>query len=327
MEGEPSAANRLWGSGVFRSFLAQRHFGNRQHTSSRVMDSFAGAMDSAIHRQQTNVNALASSGPGPGATKGKRKAAGPQHAFVSVESGWILRGGATKEPQILTDVEQDGEKSFVKLTHQAIWMCRFVADVPPARRPLANSTCIETLRAKYRENALKDVVKQTAEVAGLGLDDGPPARGPRSQSRKAITEESRAYGVAKTVTMPTTPGAETTTSLNIIVKPSGLKDVYLEATKENLAWLHDYLRAEIAAVPSSASASGAQGVGDEVCESPRREAYWCRAASSWRVRFRTASGDYNTVQFYVAREPKDSFAERSESQHQAAVEHYRANNV
>ena len=128
--------------------------------------------------------------------------------------------------------------------------------------------------------------------------------------------------------MPTTPGAQTTTSLNIIVTPSGLKDVYLEATEANLLWLHDYLRAEIAAtLPSSASASGAQGVEDEVRESPRREAYWCRAASSWRVRFRTSSGSYETKQFYVARVPKDSFGERSKAQHKAAVEHFRANHV
>ena len=84
----------------------------------------------------------------------------PQSAVVTLAKQWVVRGGATKEPQILTGILEEGKQTFVKLTLQATWMCRetkqfYVARVPKdsfgERSKAQHKAAVEHFRANNVE--------------------------------------------------------------------------------------------------------------------------------------------------------------------------------
>ena len=85
------------------------------------------------------------------------------------------------------------------------------------------------------------------------------------------------------------------------------------------------MREEIAAAESGGD--GEAGEGGTSFDTPRKEAFWRRAASSWRVRWTDVLGEPHVKDLYVKRAPVDTFEARSAEQKATACQWSRANHV
>ena len=262
---------------------------------------------------------------------GKRKEPAGEEAF-GFGPAIVLRCASLPHPVELETFETDG-MVFVKVSHTCAWLSHFVAGVDRKKRPFGKTTCLDMVRAAYREVALGQVLRQDAAVAGLGLDDlVPPAApgqgGTRAQGgggRRAVRAESTHFGVVRKIKVPILPGdgpgGPVTWTMNVYLGVMGKGDtfepLYLELLQQNLDWLRAYLREELRTQPSDAS----------VTTPARKSAWWCRANSAWRVVYVDAAGTFHEKNFPVARLPPETFAERSSSAQAEAEEFYRDNNV
>ena len=232
----------------------------------------------------------------------------------------VLRGGSAKGPLVLETTPGDDGHDYVKLSHSAAWLTEYTFGVSPARRPLARSVLIDLCRAAYREAALRKHLggRQSSAVASLGLD------APRATScveharvsRKQLKRNHAVFGDILEVCAPGISGCVAARNLNMFATSQPKWEIFIQLTEDNLAWVRDYLRAELvradtSAGPPSPATEGVEVETPEGFRTPKKGAFWCRAASEWRIRYRTSDGTMRVKRQFVPRRPADDFKERS----------------
>ena len=228
----------------------------------------------------------------------------------------VVSGGNLPEHMILTEVELCSQgKQYVKVHKKAQWLCHMVTGRRAAARPLAATRLLDNLRnavsATWDTGGLQP---EPTGLAALGLDDDrsdDTRKEKRDGHRKRILPGSQNWAE---VTMPVSPGATQKRRIKVL-KKTDREAAWIELNTENLTWMRNYFRDEIARPPDERSTTTESGDPPESQKpfpsTPGEHIWWCSAASVWRI---TAKVKWSTVlqraEVYVSRNPSDDFGSR-----------------
>ena len=224
---------------------------------------------------------------------------------ITVRRRLTIEGGSLKAPVIVEPVMEDAEgNAYCKINKRAAWVSLFVTGVSVCKRPLAATKICDVAHDKLRQRALLGAMMQDNSVSSLQLDDEEDAPNHTKKWVRKRRRTSRLESDSVELELPTCP--ESTSMAQVTVLNKTLEDsVWLKCDEAHLTWLRNYIRAEINAAADD-SDKAAQSAKDDLAG--RSRPFWCSSASCWRVVV-----GLKVKNFYVARVPAESFAERSEA--------------
>ena len=166
----------------------------------------------------------------------------------------------------------------------------------------------------------------TRVVADLGLDEDDEGSVPLAASGRPNSSQRkkrRAALLADEVIqldVPTLPGHEQTMAIQILNRH--LTDaVWIQCDMRHLQWFRNYMRCEIKKDMQMLTVSDQGQQGNHQNHEPTHKGpMWCSAAACWRVKVKGGK----VHNFYVARQPDDTFRERCDIKRAEAERCYAA---
>ena len=262
---------------------------------------------------------------------------------ATLEQAWILRPAPGVPPAIVEPVTRssDGEL-FCKVSKTLRWVSWWTVGATTSKRPMAGSHFTDVIHAAMARDILEahrdapDGIAQAPDaIADLGLDDdadsgdgahdkilevssadsgaGPSAADAAGTGSRKDRKRKRQHRQQKEVLVLTVPRAKTgdgTMELRVLNKH--MKEaVWIKLDSAHLEWLRHYVRSELVEGPTN--------VAKDAADPAQKAPFWCSAASCWRIKWRDAHGQFRTRNFYVARKPAETFAQRAADMRQQAV--------
>ena len=237
----------------------------------------------------------------------------------------VLSGGSLAEPIIMPAADMEccsSQHTYVNLAKQSKWLCLLVTGSLPRNRPLSRSGLFDLLRKlvsdAWTSTGTADVSAPAEGLSALGLDD----ESDHLLKLKRDHRKRQLPGVQtwRAVSVPVHPHSAGSRTINVLLK-SAQYAPSMELTADNLSWLRQYLREEIASAsaPTVADPAGsttsiatyADQKEPKVYDPEKEGIWWCSCTSVWRVSA-NCPGETTRVRrdVFVSREPTETFRDR-----------------
>lgn len=248
----------------------------------------------------------------------KQDSAATGDAPIMLRKELVLSGTSMPEPIIMSDIQYCSSKQpYVQLTVKSKWLCLLATGSLPRNRPLASCKLFELLKAR-----ISDAWTSPADDGAEGPVDGLALLGladevVHQEQTKRYHRKRQDVGLQnwRAVSVPVGPKSAQSRTIKVLLK-SAREAPWIELTTDNLSWLRQYLRDEIAALGANPEGSTTSSAADAEQQGLKLLAdeeliWWCNATSSWRISA-TPPGSKTRVRsdVYVSRSPPETFRER-----------------